>query len=40
VDESERVKVSNDRGTPFMAAETAEIAVPARLDEPPPLYQM
>jgi 5-methylcytosine-specific restriction endonuclease McrA len=40
VDESERVKVSNDGGTPFMAAETAEIAAPARFVEQPPLYQM
>ncbi|HWP04183.1 MAG TPA: HNH endonuclease [Polyangiaceae bacterium] len=43
VNESERVQVSKNDGTQFMAAEIAEIAelaAPARLDEPPPLYQM
>ena len=42
-DEAERAQVSDESGTQFTAAElaeTGEIAAPARLDEPPPLYQM
>ncbi|HEX5101256.1 MAG TPA: hypothetical protein VFV94_17215 [Polyangiaceae bacterium] len=39
---SERVQISNeeDNFTAVEAAETGEIAAPARFDEPPPLYQM
>ncbi|HEX5098916.1 MAG TPA: hypothetical protein VFV94_05425, partial [Polyangiaceae bacterium] len=43
VDVTKPVQVSNEGGPQFMGAEIAEpveVAAPARLDEPPPLYQM